>query len=290
MKIFLTGGSGDLGKVLAYRLEKRGDLALRFDVKQPQDSFGQYIQGSILDRKALSKNLTSMDCIVHIAAWHGFHEFTQQKNVYDFWDLNVTGTFNVFQTALENNVKNIIFISSESVADKNGIYGWTKILSEQIAERYFDQHKLNVLTLRPRAFIPYWNHDVYQSFVEWVKWYWKGAVHINDVASAVIQSIDLLAGKSLQEHLILPVDGGYEYTENDLENWDQNASGETFRKYYSEYFELATKYCLDPTLKPTKQDISQTKKCLGYTSSYSLKNVLKELADYGKKGPPINFD
>ncbi|EKD73952.1 MAG: hypothetical protein ACD_45C00125G0001 [uncultured bacterium] len=31
MKILLTGGSGDLGKVLAYRIEKRGDVALRLD-------------------------------------------------------------------------------------------------------------------------------------------------------------------------------------------------------------------------------------------------------------------
>ncbi|MEO8963583.1 MAG: NAD(P)-dependent oxidoreductase [Gammaproteobacteria bacterium] len=290
MKIFLTGGNGDLGKVLTYQLEKRGDSTLRFDVKKPHDSLGQFIQGSILDRETLSKNLTDIDCIVHIAAWHGFHEFTQQKNAYDFWDLNVTGTFNVFHAALLNNVKNIIFISSESVVDKNGMYGWTKVLSEQIAQRYFEQHHLNVLTLRPRAFIPYWNHDVYQSFVEWAKWYWKGAVHINDVAKAVIQSIDLLANKSVKEHFILPVDGAYEYTENDLENWDQNASGETFRKYYAKYFDLAIKYGLDPTLKPTKQDISKTKKCLGYTPSYSLKNLLEELTHYGDKGPPINFD
>ncbi len=133
---------------------------------------------------------------VHIAAWHGYHEFTKQKNVYDFWDLNVTGTFNVFQAALESNIKNIIFISSESVSNKNGLYGWTKVLSEQIAQRYFESNHLNVLTLRPRAFIPYWNQDVYKSYIEWVKWYWKGAVHINDVAQAVILGIDLLAKKS----------------------------------------------------------------------------------------------
>jgi nucleoside-diphosphate-sugar epimerase len=115
MKILLTGGSGDLGKVLSYRLQKRGDEALRFDLRQPSDVFGHYVEGSILDRGRLKNNLTSVDCIVHIAAWHGYHEFTKEKNAYDFWDLNVTGTFNIFQSALENNIKNIILISSESV-------------------------------------------------------------------------------------------------------------------------------------------------------------------------------
>lgn len=138
MRIFLTGGSGDLGKTLANQLQKNGDTILRFDVRKPSDSAGQFIEGSILDRASLLKNLPSVDCIVHIAAWHGIHEFTKQKNAYDFWDVNVTGTFNVFQAAAECKVKNIINISSESVSDTNGMYGWTKVLSEQIAQKYVD--------------------------------------------------------------------------------------------------------------------------------------------------------
>ena len=289
MKIFLTGGCGDLGKVLAYHLQKNGNDALRFDVRTPADSFGQVITGSILDRENLLKNISGVDCIVHIAAWHGYHEFTKQKNVYDFWDLNVTGTFNVFQAALESNVKNIIFISSESIADKNGIYGWTKVLSEQIAQRYFENHQLNILTLRPRAFIPYWNKDVYRSYIEWAHWYWKGAVHINDVAQAVLKGIDLLATKKLDRHLILPVDGAYEYSQNDLLNWDRNGAGETFKKYYEKFYDIALNCGLDPSLKPSVQDISDTRRHLGYMPQYSLMNLLEDLAKYGEKGPPVKF-
>ncbi len=290
MKIFLTGGSGDLGRVLAYLLQKRGDTALRFDVRQPSDFFGQFIDGSILDREDLSKNLSDVDCIIHIAAWHGYHEFTRQKNVYNFWDLNVTGTFNVFQAALENNIKNIILISSESVSDKNGVYGWTKVLSEQIAQHYFESNYLNILTLRPRAFIPYWNHDVYKSYIEWVKWYWKGAVHINDVAQAVIQGIDLLSRKNLDQHLILPIDGAYEYTQHDLVNWDKNGPEETFKKYYGKFYDIAISFGLDPCLKPIIQNITETTRWLGYKPQYSLMNVLEDLSNYKQQGPPVKFD
>lgn len=96
MNIFLSGGSSDLGRVLTHHLEKKGDTVLRFDIRKPSDSSGEFIEGSILDRDSLLKNVAGVDCIVHIAAWHGYHEFTRQKNNYDFWDVNVTGTFNVF--------------------------------------------------------------------------------------------------------------------------------------------------------------------------------------------------
>lgn len=286
MKIFLTGGTGDLGKVLAYQIEKRGDTALRFDIREPSDHYGKFINGSILDRKKLLESLSDVDCIVHIAAWHGYHEFTKKKDVYDFWDVNVSGTFNVFQAAAEMNINKIIFISSEAVVDENGIYGWTKVLGEEIAERYVKNHHLNVLTLRPRAFIPFWNKEVYSSFVEWAKWYWKGAVHINDVAQAVMLGIDMLSTKLLSQHLVLPVDGAYEYTQHDLQTWDKFGPGTTFKKYYEKYFDLAIKLGLDPAAKPTIQDISSTKQLLDFHPKYSLINLLSDLSKYGELGPP----
>ncbi len=288
MKILLTGGSGDLGKVLAYQLEKQGNSALRFDIREPADNYGKFIQGSILDRKKLFDSLFDVDCIVHIAAWHGYHEFTKKKDIYDFWDLNVTGTFNIFQAATEMNINKIIFISSEAVFDNNGNYGWTKVIGEEIAERYVKNHNLNILTLRPRAFIPFWNTEVYSSYLEWAKWFWKGAVHINDVAQAVLQSIDLVSTKNLAKHIALPIDGAYQYTETDLANWDKEGPGTTFKKYYANYYDLAIKFGLDPTARPTIQDISATQKLLGYQPQYSLMNLLEDLSKYGERGPSPN--
>ncbi|SRR5579883_669398 len=289
MKILLTGGSGNLGTVLAYQIEKRGDTALRFDLYEPTDHHGEFIQGSILNRKRLLEILPNTDCIIHIAAWHGYHEFTKKKDVYEFWDLNCTGTFNLFHAALETNIKNIIFISSEAASNKDGNYGWTKILGEKIAKRYFEYYHLNILTLRPRAFIPFWNKEVYPSFIDWAKWFWKGAVHINDVAQAILQGVDLLSAKKLDQHLILPVDGAYEYTKADLKTWDAAGIGTTFKKYYEKYYDLAIQYDLNPSTKPTILDISSTQKWLNYIPHYSLMNLLEELSKYGEAGPPIKL-
>jgi hypothetical protein len=71
-----------------------------------------------------------------------------------------------------------------------------------------------------------------------------------------------------------------------ISHWDAEGPGSTFRKYYSEYHDLALSYGLDPAVKPTKLDISETVRWLGYKPSYSLANLLSELAAYCDSGPP----
>ena len=287
MRILLTGGSSDLGHLLARDLEERGDVPLLMDIRAPQTKRGEFIHGSILDRPLLKQSMEGVDCVVHIAAWHGIHHVTGQKDVYDFWDLNVTGTFYVFQTAVEAGVKKIVYISSSSVDDWSGVYGHTKVLGEEMARAYTARHGLEIITLRPRAFIPHWNKATYASFVEWAKWFWGGAVHIDDVNQAVLQAIDLLATKTISAPLTLPVDGVYEYTPEDLANWDADGAGSTFKKYYPEYYDLCLEHGLNPAQKPTILDSTETRQHLGYAPQYSLQNLLEELAKFGADGPPM---
>lgn len=275
MRVLLTGGSGDLGRVLVPQIIAEGNTPVIFDLRPPSFDAPHFIQGSITDRDPLAHALQNVACVVHIAAWHGLHEVRRQKDEFDFWDVNVTGTFNVFELAARASIQNVIFISSTSVMDTDTFYGQTKILGEQVATLYAERHGLNVITLRPRAFIPHWNTEVYSSFVEWAKWFWGGAVHINDVAQAVMKSLKLITTTRLPHPLILTVDGAYEYTDADLAAWDE--SGATFKKYYAEYEELARQHGLDPTAKPTRLDISETQHWLGYQPTYSLKNLLEEL-------------
>lgn len=289
-----------MGQMLSTSLIGMGHTPVVFDICRPplnQDSsaralpglpVAQYIEGSIEDREQLRAALQNIDIVVHIAAWHGIHEFRKEKNAYDFWDLNVTGTFNVFQCALENNIKDVVFISSTSIDERYGIYGHSKILGEEIAAAYAIRHGMNVITLRPRAFIPPWNRSAYSNFMEWCQWFVKGAVHISDVAQAVIKSIDLLASKNhkLQNApVFLPVDGAYQYTDEELANWDADGPGSTFKHHYASFYEMAVKLGLDPALKPKKLDISETQRLLNYKPLYSMKTLLLELKQYGADGP-----
>jgi nucleoside-diphosphate-sugar epimerase len=288
MKVLLTGGSGDLGQTLVPKLLNKGDTPVILDVRAPRDlkQEGVFIEGSILDRSKLKELFLGCDCIVHIAAWHGIHEIRGEKNAYDFFDLNVRGTFEVFEAAVSLGINKIIYISTTSVDKPDTRYGRSKILGERIAEDYRRYGNMNVITLRPRAFIPFWNRAVYTNYSDWARWFWKGAVHIDDVAAAVILSVDLISRQQLGRRLILTLDSAYEYTDADLDHWDADGAGSTFKKYYFEYYDLALSYGLDPALKPTKLDISETVRWLGYKPSYSLARLLSELAAYGDSGPP----
>jgi len=287
MNILITGGSGDLGLLLAKDMLNAGDDPVRIDIRAPKNpDRGKFIPGSILDDDLLRHTMVGMDCVIHVAAWHGIHEVTGQADVHDFWDLNVSGTFKVFQAAAGADVRKFVYISSTSVLDRFGVYGHTKVLGEEIALTYHQRHGMDVIVLRPGAFIPYWNEAVYPSFAAWAEWYWKGAVHILDVAQAVQKSIKLMKRGRLDTLPTLFVDGKYEYTADDLEHWDANGPGSTFMKYYADYHDLALRYGLNPALRPTVFDIEPTRRWLGYEPTYSFQNLLRELKDYGEAGPP----
>ena len=282
MKILLTGGSGDVGTLLTLELLKRGDSVVNIDMAPPKVDGASFIHGSILDREKLKRAMQGVDCVVHIAAWHGVHE--QTRTPTEFHDLNVTGTFNVLQASVDAGVKKFVFISSTSIADKYGLYGSTKILGEEMATAFANRHPdMEIVTLRPRAFIPSWNKAVYNNFLEWAAWFMKGAVHVDDFRDATLLAIDL---KAQTKAPIYVIDGAYDYSAEDLKNW--NAT--TFAKHYSEFIDLAKQHGLDTSRKPKVLEIPKEQMLPEYAPKYSMKNLLEELRDFGVEGPPAPFD
>jgi nucleoside-diphosphate-sugar epimerase len=110
-----------------------------------------FIQGSIRDRPQLPEMFLGCDCIVHIAAWHGIHEDRDEKNAYDFLDLNVRGTFEVFEAAAPLGIDKIVYISTTSVYRSDSRYGSSKTLAEAIAEDYRKHRDMNVITFAREA-------------------------------------------------------------------------------------------------------------------------------------------
>jgi nucleoside-diphosphate-sugar epimerase len=125
---------GNLGQTLVPKLLDKGDTPLLLDVRAPPplNKGAVFIEGSVLDRSKLTEIFRGCDCIVHIAAWHGIHEDRDEKNAYDFFDLNVRGTFEVFKAAASAGIGKIVFISTTSVYKPNTRYGSNKILAELI--------------------------------------------------------------------------------------------------------------------------------------------------------------
>lgn len=274
MRILLTGGSGDLGSVLARHLIDCGDVPVSLDLREPSDPCVQFIQGSILDRDILESAICDVDCVVHIAAWHGIHEFKKEKDEYDFWNLNVTGSFMLLEACARAKVSKFVFVSSTSVDDWPGIYAHSKILAEDLMRTYVARHNMRIITLRPRAFIPHWNKSVYSNFGQWAKWFWKGAVHINDVSEAVLRAIDALQTID-SVHLILTIDGKCEFSQEELDCWND----QSFRNRFGEHsHRLFQKFGLNPAIKPKILGYAEAQKVIGYEPKYGYSDLLVDLS------------
>ena len=279
--VLLTGGSGDLGQILAPQLLSQEYKVRNIDIapskKTIKDSGIEDVTASIFDRDKVVQAMQGVDVLIHIAAWHGIHE--PERSPYDFHDLNVTGTMNVFEAAAKAGCKKVVFISSTSVSKPYSVYGHTKILNEEQARAYSTRHGMDIMTLRPRAFIPSWNRTVYKTFADWANWYMRGAVHIDDVAAATMLATEYVRTNKLAPDVpLLPLDGAYEYTAEDLETWDATGEGSTFIKHYGQQaFDLLTANGINPAKKPKVLDISETREILDYKPAYSLKSLIAEV-------------
>lgn len=281
----LSGGSGDLGSALTEQLTAQSHRVYCLDPRQPQHPRAIPLVGSILQPETWQSALQDVDVVVHIAAWHGIHALPNSpagtRTPNEFWELNVTGTFRLFSACQQAGIRRIVNISSTSILDGD-FYGFTKQMGEEIANYFVQTSPMQILSLRPRAFIPHQNRVVYANFAEWARWYWGGAVHLSDVTQATQLACQYLLTHEKNRHAVLTVDGAYEYTWEDLAHWDTAGRGSTFRKYYAKYETLAERHNLDIATPPHRLPMQNTETLLGYRPQYSHGVLLQELAEYDK--------
>lgn len=166
MKILVTGGSGFLGRHLVSVLVKAGyDDIVVFNRKPCEDLRSEHVSivyGDLQDAKAVEDAMVGCDAVFHVAAkagvWGAYREY---------YGINVTGTQNVIQACLKNNVRYLVYTSSPSVAfngqplvnvsEKVGYgdprkmcaYAKTKLLAEKLVLRVNGEKNLKTVALRP---------------------------------------------------------------------------------------------------------------------------------------------
>ena len=163
MRCLVTGGSGFLGGHLVEALVKRGDQVCAL-VRNTSNTkhlclLGvELYQGDVGDIQSLRKATKGIDVVFHCAAlaadWGRWEEF---ENV------NVFGTFNLLQAALETRVGKFIHVSTtdvygypDSLVDETAPFrfrGWpygdTKIRAEQAVWEHYRKHGLPTSVVRP---------------------------------------------------------------------------------------------------------------------------------------------
>jgi len=126
LKYLVTGGAGFIGSHLVDFLTEEGHQVVVFDdfstgsksnLKQHSDSKQlAVIEGSILDPNALKAATKGVDRIIHLAAAVGLFNIVQHP--LRSLRINITGSENVFDLALENKTP-VLVASSSEVYGKN---------------------------------------------------------------------------------------------------------------------------------------------------------------------------
>ncbi|MFM7769517.1 MAG: SDR family NAD(P)-dependent oxidoreductase [Bacteroidota bacterium] len=127
----VTGATGLIGSHICLRLAERGvrvRAAFRNEKKiatvkrlfhfyklQHLWSSIEWVYADVEDVEDLQKLITGADCVIHCAAVVSYHP----KDVRALMETNVTGTMNVVNICLEENVSHLIHLSSISACGKN---------------------------------------------------------------------------------------------------------------------------------------------------------------------------
>ena len=107
--ILVTGGTGFIGSYIIKELveKKYAVRAIRRSIKLPffisPDIFNkvEWVNGDVLDVVSLEEAMKGVDAVIHSAAVISFVK-KERKNMYQ---VNVEGTANVVNIALEQNIK-----------------------------------------------------------------------------------------------------------------------------------------------------------------------------------------
>lgn len=138
--VLITGGTGSFGKAFCKELLTKDVRQVRIfsrdELKQAQmkeelnDPRVEYLCGDVRDAERLNLALEGVDVCVHAAAMKRIEkcELDPQEAI----KTNITGTVNVANACLKNNVKNAIFISTDKACYPVNLYGATKLTAEKI--------------------------------------------------------------------------------------------------------------------------------------------------------------
>ena len=174
MKVVITGAAGFIGAHLASRISSYGAEVICIDrlsnYYSPKFKLERFkclnpkLQLKFWDISNISNDfikLKNIDAIVHLAAQPGIR--VNSKNFHNYLNDNLSAFNSILVMSRQLDVDKLIYASSSSVYEKseifpyseseeleapNGLYAYTKWLSEQLAERSSQYTNTQILGLR----------------------------------------------------------------------------------------------------------------------------------------------
>lgn len=158
--ILITGGTGSFGKhfiktILKLYTPRRVIVFSRDELKQfeMQQIFNnpvmRFFIGDVRDRERLVQAMKDVDFVIHAAALKQVP--AAEYNPMECIKTNIYGAENVIQAALDNNVDNVIALSTDKAANPINLYGATKLASDKLfvaANNIASGHKTSFSVVR----------------------------------------------------------------------------------------------------------------------------------------------
>ena len=166
MTVLVTGATGFIGSHVARLLLQRGDhvraLVREGSVLRLQDSNLEPVSGDLRDRQAVARAVQGCQQVFHVAALYTFWQPVPQV----IYDINVGGTRNVLEAAVEAGVERIVYTSTvatirfsrngslateemeSTLKEMEGHYKCSKYLAE-LETRRMAAHGLPVVIVNP---------------------------------------------------------------------------------------------------------------------------------------------
>jgi FlaA1/EpsC-like NDP-sugar epimerase len=141
-RFLVTGACGTIGTEILNKLLKLGATVCAFDIsenglfylqKKFQSEYKYNIKiflGCVRNLERLSKAMRNVDYVIHCAALK--HVEISEYNPFETVLTNVIGTQNVIEASFLNNVKKVLFLSSDKSVNPLGIMGVTKLTGERL--------------------------------------------------------------------------------------------------------------------------------------------------------------
>jgi len=216
MKIFITGGTGFIGSCLVKRLSQTGHelkcLARETsDIHFLKEIGANIFTGDVTDKFSLLQGMEGCDWVVHLASSFDFWIPNNQV----FYDVNITGTRNVMESALEKGVSKVVYVSTAAIygnadwpiteetpvgTERASKYVRTKFEGDLSTWDLYEKKNLPLVVIYPSAVI---GPNDPKAAGRYLKNIAKGRlpaqvltklyfsfVHVNDVAEAIVQALE----------------------------------------------------------------------------------------------------
>lgn len=159
-KVLITGGTGSIGQEILREILKHEPAVIRIlDVDETkqfelQQEYGDYVNvrfllGDIRDKERLYRAIEDIDIVFHTAALK--HVLACEYNPFEAVKTNVIGIQNLIDIAMDEEVKKVIFTSSDKAVNPSNVMGATKLLAERLmtsANYYKGARKTIFLSVR----------------------------------------------------------------------------------------------------------------------------------------------